>query len=270
MAPELLLHGHASKASDVYAFGILLWEMVTGLRAFQGELLCVGFTAGCPSTCPVFSGRSFCVMCWFWRQLSVHMSCHQFLFTNMYSCLVARAGAGKHTMCMRHCESIASGLPVLRALLPCSQSSTGMPVALVGHHVTQLGLRPPWVSNVPPPLKQLVEDCWAQDPHDRYSTPPLCFLLCVCLHGSLPACLACIQPCCLGLRHEEQILVPACTCLWTIQDRHATSVLPYCKPTANPLQTHVLPLQAGVFHNPSAPGADAAADTRGAACRSTV
>jgi serine/threonine protein kinase len=39
MAPELLLHGHASKASDVYAFGILLWEMVTGLRAFQGASL---------------------------------------------------------------------------------------------------------------------------------------------------------------------------------------------------------------------------------------
>lgn len=38
MAPELLLHGRASKASDVYAFGILLWELVTGLRAFQGGL----------------------------------------------------------------------------------------------------------------------------------------------------------------------------------------------------------------------------------------
>jgi serine/threonine protein kinase len=37
MAPELLLHGRASKASDVYAFGILLWELATGLRAFQGK-----------------------------------------------------------------------------------------------------------------------------------------------------------------------------------------------------------------------------------------
>jgi serine/threonine protein kinase len=36
MAPELLLHGHASKASDVYAYGILLWEMLTGGRAFKG------------------------------------------------------------------------------------------------------------------------------------------------------------------------------------------------------------------------------------------
>jgi serine/threonine protein kinase len=39
MAPELLLHGHASRASDVYAFGILLWEMATGLRAFASESL---------------------------------------------------------------------------------------------------------------------------------------------------------------------------------------------------------------------------------------
>ena len=36
MSPELLLHGHASRSSDVYAFGVLLWEMVTGRRAFQG------------------------------------------------------------------------------------------------------------------------------------------------------------------------------------------------------------------------------------------
>lgn len=39
-APELLLHGRASKASDVYAFGILLWELTTGLRAFQGKSYC--------------------------------------------------------------------------------------------------------------------------------------------------------------------------------------------------------------------------------------
>jgi serine/threonine protein kinase len=34
MAPELLLHGHVSKASDVYAFGILLWEMLVGARPY--------------------------------------------------------------------------------------------------------------------------------------------------------------------------------------------------------------------------------------------
>lgn len=37
MAPELLLHGHASKASDVYAFAILLWELYTARKAFQGK-----------------------------------------------------------------------------------------------------------------------------------------------------------------------------------------------------------------------------------------
>lgn len=37
MSPELLVHGHASRASDVYAMGILLWEMATGGRAFSGE-----------------------------------------------------------------------------------------------------------------------------------------------------------------------------------------------------------------------------------------
>lgn len=36
MAPELLIEGRASRASDVYAYGILLWEMLTGQRAFNG------------------------------------------------------------------------------------------------------------------------------------------------------------------------------------------------------------------------------------------
>ena len=36
MAPELLLHGHISKRGDVYAFGILLWELFTGEKAFRG------------------------------------------------------------------------------------------------------------------------------------------------------------------------------------------------------------------------------------------
>ncbi|GLC33042.1 hypothetical protein PLESTB_000377300 [Pleodorina starrii] len=36
MAPELLLHGRMSKAVDVYAFGVTLWELFTGGHAFQG------------------------------------------------------------------------------------------------------------------------------------------------------------------------------------------------------------------------------------------
>ncbi|GLC56027.1 hypothetical protein PLESTB_001056700 [Pleodorina starrii] len=36
MAPETLLHGHVSRASDVYSFGILLYELYTGDTAFRG------------------------------------------------------------------------------------------------------------------------------------------------------------------------------------------------------------------------------------------
>ncbi|KAG1672493.1 hypothetical protein FOA52_002801 [Chlamydomonas sp. UWO 241] len=35
MAPEILLDGRVSKAADVYAFGITLWELFTGGRPFQ-------------------------------------------------------------------------------------------------------------------------------------------------------------------------------------------------------------------------------------------
>lgn len=39
MAPEHLMLGRCSKASDVYAFGILLWEVATGGKAFAGVSL---------------------------------------------------------------------------------------------------------------------------------------------------------------------------------------------------------------------------------------
>lgn len=35
-SPELLLHGHVSKAVDTYAFAILLYELFTGERAWDG------------------------------------------------------------------------------------------------------------------------------------------------------------------------------------------------------------------------------------------
>lgn len=36
MPPELLTEGKLSKAADVYAFGVLMWEMTTGVRAWAG------------------------------------------------------------------------------------------------------------------------------------------------------------------------------------------------------------------------------------------
>jgi serine/threonine protein kinase len=31
MAPEVLSHGHVGKPADVYAMGVLLWELYTGM-----------------------------------------------------------------------------------------------------------------------------------------------------------------------------------------------------------------------------------------------
>lgn len=36
MAPEIMLQGRVSKAADVYAFGVMLWEMFSGARPFEG------------------------------------------------------------------------------------------------------------------------------------------------------------------------------------------------------------------------------------------
>jgi serine/threonine protein kinase len=35
-APEVLMHGRCSRASDVYAYGILLWELATNSKPFAG------------------------------------------------------------------------------------------------------------------------------------------------------------------------------------------------------------------------------------------
>jgi serine/threonine protein kinase len=36
MAPEVMLLGKLSRSSDVYAFGVLLWELYTAQHAFKG------------------------------------------------------------------------------------------------------------------------------------------------------------------------------------------------------------------------------------------
>lgn len=68
------MSGHVSKASDVYAFGILLYELVTGLRAYAGvpvpllpHEVAMGklrptWPDGLPSCCSVL--RQLAESCW--------------------------------------------------------------------------------------------------------------------------------------------------------------------------------------------------------------
>ncbi|GIL45404.1 hypothetical protein Vafri_2654 [Volvox africanus] len=71
MAPEVLLHGHVSKASDVYSFGILLYELYTGEQAYldipQPMLAYHVATSGgrplLPSHCPA-AYRGLAKACW--------------------------------------------------------------------------------------------------------------------------------------------------------------------------------------------------------------
>jgi len=50
MSPEILLHGKASRASDIYAFGVLAYELLTGALPFTGSRddIAVGHTRGHP------------------------------------------------------------------------------------------------------------------------------------------------------------------------------------------------------------------------------
>lgn len=71
MAPELLMKGHVSKASDVYAYGILLWELYTAQNAFKGvprallghEVTRNGMRPQFPASCP-FEFQLLACRCW--------------------------------------------------------------------------------------------------------------------------------------------------------------------------------------------------------------
>jgi serine/threonine protein kinase len=74
MSPELFMEGHVSKASDVYAYGILLFEIITGRRAYSGvpipllphEVAMQGLRPEWPSNLPEDSLqlRDLAEFCW--------------------------------------------------------------------------------------------------------------------------------------------------------------------------------------------------------------
>jgi serine/threonine protein kinase len=71
MAPEILLHGKLSFASDIFAFGIMLYEMYTGTQAYLGlprallghEVAKLGRRPEFPPECP-FDYQLLACRCW--------------------------------------------------------------------------------------------------------------------------------------------------------------------------------------------------------------
>ncbi|CAL8464411.1 g3946 [Coccomyxa elongata] len=70
MPAEMLMEGKMTKAADVYSFGMLMWEVVTGKKLFEGlrqsQIICkvmTGFRPEVPEGCP--SGYAdIMVACW--------------------------------------------------------------------------------------------------------------------------------------------------------------------------------------------------------------
>jgi serine/threonine protein kinase len=81
MAPEYLVHGHLSEKADVYSFGVLVLEIVTGKR-------CSG-TVGSHAGHLLLSQASFFFHYFFFASLVLYLQCdlkaHPYLFIYLFS-----------------------------------------------------------------------------------------------------------------------------------------------------------------------------------------
>lgn len=149
LAPEILLDGRISKAADTYAFGITLWEMYTGGRAFEGvprallghqitrEQLRPRFPVGTP---PGF--QNLVERCW---QQNWEL----------------------------RCATDAAAARTLPALCPSMRLSMRLPVPSM--RLTQHALACLFVCPLPlrPSFEEILEELLAMRAHDSRPTPPV-------------------------------------------------------------------------------------------------
>jgi hypothetical protein len=163
MAPEMLMHGRCSKASDVYAFGILLWEVATGGKAFAGG--CVGGGMGF-DTC----GGSLRVI----HALFKSMLCALFMYSSTLMALaVFSCAAGIPKPLLGHCVISQGMRPTWPPSMLPGSSSAGGCGSNGGSNGSSGGRRAnPWAG-----LVALADRCWAQEPQDRWVVTEGCLLL---------------------------------------------------------------------------------------------
>jgi serine/threonine protein kinase len=69
LAPEVIEHAHSSLASDVYGYGIVMWEVFTRIEVYEGltaaqiiaRVVKSGLRPKAPENCPV---NSLMEKCW--------------------------------------------------------------------------------------------------------------------------------------------------------------------------------------------------------------
>ena len=136
MAPEVMLEGRQSKAADVYAYGITLWELFTGGTAF-GERARTRHTGRLTATASAAVRMSDCPLCW------------------LEAVLVCSLLSVPHP-------------PNRRPTHPCIDLShaEGVPRVLLGSRIID-GLRPTFPPGTPAEFVKLAGSCWDQSADNR-------------------------------------------------------------------------------------------------------